>query len=74
MCLQDGDPRIAALAHLFFEELSNKVTKVRAIHKQTQVQGVPCANSQGKQIVKGCACGSCRFGAPLHLSRFANIC
>lgn len=28
-CLQDPQPRIASLAHLFFEELSHKVTKVR---------------------------------------------
>jgi condensin complex subunit 1 len=27
-CLQDPEPRIAGLAHLFFEELSHKVTKV----------------------------------------------
>ena len=27
--MQDSDPRIASLAHLFFEELSHKVTKVR---------------------------------------------
>lgn len=29
VCLQDEDPRISALAHLFFQELSHKVTKVR---------------------------------------------
>ena len=29
-CLQDPEPRIAGLAHLFFEELSHKVTKVTA--------------------------------------------
>ena len=29
-CLQDPEPRIAALAHLFFEELSHRVTKARA--------------------------------------------
>jgi len=28
VCLQDGDARIRSLAHLFFEELSHKVTKV----------------------------------------------
>ena len=27
-CLQDPEPRIANLAHLFFDELSHRVTKV----------------------------------------------
>ena len=27
-CLQDSEPCIAGLAHLFFDELSHKVTKV----------------------------------------------
>lgn len=28
ICLEDSDPRIASLAHLFFEEMSRKTTKV----------------------------------------------
>ena len=38
LCLQDDDPRIAALAQLFFHELSRKAYKARPDHSTSALQ------------------------------------
>ena len=45
LCLQDDDPRIAALAQLFFRELSRKAYKARLAAQQC------CANPPGLTVV-----------------------
>jgi hypothetical protein len=44
--VQDSDPRIASLAHLFFEELSHKVTKVRRGCRHCVLPAVYFCNTQ----------------------------
>lgn len=41
VCIEDSDPRISALARLFFEELSHKVTKVPPRAAPAQLQSSP---------------------------------